>query len=350
MKNPLSRRTRTAAPSEEKDLIDSRHSEWPADEQEAADRANVYRDRDPYPGQKAALLGSDDFLDYARVTGMIFPCDAFDKVRKEPDPERVKPASYEVRPGEKFFRYDDNGELVVTDLRDDRDGIIHLPPNSITFVSTNEVFRLPNYIAMRFNLRIQHVHRGILLGTGPMVDPGFGKRILIPLHNLTDESYYISTMEGLIWVEFTKTSWTKPQPRLSNQHNVNLPSTTEKELREFLFHANQGRPIRSSIPKAVVEAQSAAARADTRVEQLVQQLRAFGLIGIIALILTLAGVLVPILGLVQDTASIVQEARRDNDEVKQEMKRIEAELKTLMLESERARQVDPRATEQSRGR
>ena len=58
--------------------------------------------------------------------------------------------------------------------------------------------RLPNYIAVQFNLRITHVHRGLLLGTGPLVDPGFHGKILIPLHNLTSEKYIIRADEGLI--------------------------------------------------------------------------------------------------------------------------------------------------------
>jgi deoxycytidine triphosphate deaminase len=323
-------------------LLAQEHREWPASEEEAVARANLYKDHDPYPKKKAALLGSDDFLDYARVTGMIYPCDAFDKPNKVADPERIKPASYEVRPGEKFFRYDNDGNLIAIDLSEDKDCYIHLPPNSITFVSTNETIRLPNYIAMRFNLRIQHVHRGILLGTGPMVDPGYGRRILIPLHNLTDDDYYIPTTRGLIWVEFTKTSWTKPGSTPTNQHNVYLPSTTEKELREFLIHANQGRPIRSSIPRAVVEATAAASAADHRAKQLEQQIRAFGIIGLIALILTLAGVMIPILSLVQDTGSLLEQTRRDNEPLKTELRRLDSEVKALRDARERQRR--PSAT------
>ena len=50
------------------------------------------------------------------------------------------------------------------------------------------------------------MHRGLLLGTGPLVDPGFHGRLLIPLHNLTSDEYTIRGDEGLIWMEFTKTS------------------------------------------------------------------------------------------------------------------------------------------------
>ena len=69
-----------------------------------------------------------------------------------------------------------------------------------------EKLLLPEYIAARFNLHIRHVHKGILLGTGPLVDPGFFGNLLIPLHNLTNNDYEFVGGEGLIWVEFTKLS------------------------------------------------------------------------------------------------------------------------------------------------
>jgi hypothetical protein len=82
-----------------------------------------------------------------------------------------------------------------------------LPANPITFVQVEPEFRLPNYIALRFNLRITHVHRGLLLGTGPLVDPGFRGKLLIPMHNLTASDYELATKEALIWIEFTKTTY-----------------------------------------------------------------------------------------------------------------------------------------------
>lgn len=316
-------------------LLSQAHRNWPADEQDAVDRANLYRNHDPYPRRKAALLGSDDFIAYARAAGMIYPFAGFNKAANKPDPERVKPAAYEIRPGGKFFRYDEKNNLVAMDLDDPKNNLIHLPPNSISFVSTDECFRLPNYIAMRFNLRIQHVHRGILLGTGPMVDPGFGKQILIPLHNLTDDDYYIPTNKGLIWVEFTKTSWKQSSTGTSGySHNVQLPASTEKELRDFLVHANQGRPIRSSIPKAILEAQTTVAESDARQKRLEGQIRSFGLVGLLALILTLAGIFIPMLGLIQDTAGVVDKLRIDNAEMKGEIVNLQNELRSRSTLSE----------------
>jgi hypothetical protein len=74
------------------------------------------------------------------------------------------------------------------------------------FVESDLDFRIPDFIALRFNLQIQHVHRGLLLGTGPLVDPGFWGKLCIPIHNLTDRDYFIPKDQGLIWIEFTKTS------------------------------------------------------------------------------------------------------------------------------------------------
>ena len=46
-----------------------------------------------------------------------------------------------------------------------------LKPNSLTFVTTIEKFNLPKDIIARFNLKSKWVHQGLLLGTGPIVDP-----------------------------------------------------------------------------------------------------------------------------------------------------------------------------------
>jgi hypothetical protein len=116
---------------------------------------------------------------------------------------------------------------------------------------------LPNYIALRFNLRITHVHRGLLLGTGPLVDPGFQGRLLIPVHNLTDSDYPMDTNMALIWIEFTKTTFGLALPAGIGsmkegfygfpEHNFNL------KPENYLNKANSGNPIRSSISGFIAE-------------------------------------------------------------------------------------------------
>ena len=104
---------------------------------------------------------------------------------------------------------------------------ITLHANSITYLWMKEELMLPQYIAARFNLHIRHVHKGILLGTGPLVDPGFFGKLLIPLQNLTNNKYELKGGEGIIWVEFTKISehkfWNRKKWNQTENENRDNP-------------------------------------------------------------------------------------------------------------------------------
>jgi deoxycytidine triphosphate deaminase len=223
---------------------------------EAAARAQKFKQIDPFPQIKPALLSAADIEDYARVTGMLFPF--------YPEPDSLKPASYEARPGRKFVRWDNAGNRIDTEIH--KDGTYELPANSISFVQIEPKIRLPDYIAIRFNLRITHVHRGLLLGTGPLIDPGFSGIPLIPLHNLTSESYRLRGSEGLIWIEFTKTApeivRNADPSYLRRGHFHPLEAhKTDRDINYYFQRANEGRAIRSSIPEAVENAAANAAKA-----------------------------------------------------------------------------------------
>lgn len=215
-------------------------------DEEADARATLFKRLDPFPDIQPALLSAGDIEDYARVTAMLFPF--------YPEPAVLKPASYEVRPGRKFVRWNEFGKRIEIDITEE--GSFELPPNTISFIQIEPKIRLPDYIAIRFNLRITHVHRGLLLGTGPLIDPGFSGVPLIPLHNLTAETFHIRGNEGLIWVEFTKT---RPQIVKTSEpayarRGVFHPlegHKTDKDINYYFYRANDLQPIRSSIPEAI---------------------------------------------------------------------------------------------------
>jgi hypothetical protein len=169
-----------------------------------------------------------------------------------------------------------------------KDGL-QLPQNSITYLLLGTTFRLPNYIAARFNLTIREIHRGILLGTGPLVDPGFEGRLLIPLHNLTDNEYRVDLGEPLVWVEFTKLSfnegWQSMQSAERRADFVPFPRRKidqRKTAEDYLEHAHHRRPITSSVEAIDIRSQ--------RTERVVRDTRRFSVgvaVGVIALIATL---------------------------------------------------------------
>jgi deoxycytidine triphosphate deaminase len=239
---------------------------------EARERYRQTKENDPFPEIAPALLNSAHIEDYMLATAMVFPYQS----------ERRKSASYAMRLGSEIAFWDPDGperELPVRQLRS-RETFV-LPPNSLVYVQTKEVFQLPNYMAVRFNLHIDLVHKGLLLGTGPLVDPGFRGHLMIPLHNMTANTYVLAEDDELIWVEFTKTSL-KPewQERALADPNRLRPSAdferfpkdkSNKRMFDYFERALTPHDLRAgdrpyqfpanAIPKAVADAQRTAGSA-----------------------------------------------------------------------------------------
>ncbi|MER2511716.1 MAG: hypothetical protein ABTQ25_04730 [Nitrosomonas ureae] len=243
------------------------------DEKEAKTRFEEFSSKDPLPDVPPALLNSGDIHDYARITSMVFP---FDK-------NKLKSASYEIDfLGDVYHVNDETGKVEKETLVKGEPFI--LKKNSIVFVFIETKFFLPDYIAIRFNLRITLVHRGLLLGTGPLVDPGFAGRLLIPLHNLTSEDYILHGEDGLIWVEFTKLSphirWDSSARSGADYHpfpanKQNLPAY------EYFKKASNGRPAGSSIPGEVTVIK----RDLEKTYSIVKFIGSVGFVGFIALVI-----------------------------------------------------------------
>lgn len=120
------------------------------------------------------------------------------------------PATYHMRIGGRVLT-SFNGEKEEFELAQEFDSTKNtrrtfvLQPNSLTFITTIEEFKLTRDIIARFNLKSKWVHKGLLLGTGPIVDPEFEGRLLIPLHNFSSKSVRLNYSDKIISVEFTKT-------------------------------------------------------------------------------------------------------------------------------------------------
>ena len=230
----------------------------------AEERFRQWERRDPLPEIPPALLNSADIISYVEKVGILDP------FHPEPERKKLKSASYEVDMlGKVLFWEEEARTDEPTTKTLNRGDEFLLKPLSIAFVEVEPVFRLPYYIALRFNLTITNVYRGLLLGTGPLIDPGFEGKIYVPLHNLTDTEYCLRGGDGLIWMEFTKlsphrewcqhvcTTQTCGRPRQSDLRLFPKEKTNLK-LREYLRKANPNGAVRSSIPGEVHSAQKAA--------------------------------------------------------------------------------------------
>ena len=221
-------------------------------EQDAVAKHEKYYKEDPYPAIVPALLNSADIAAYVKATALIHPFYE----------ERLKGASYDVRIKGPvvYWTFVDSGKVEKKTIQLKKEGdCFDLEPNSIAFVTLEPVFRMPTYLALRFNLKITHIYKGLLLGTGPLVDPGFTGRLSIPLHNLTSNTYRFFCHDELITMEFTKMSqnvewqpkdYTPPHKEQYIENKIDSNRTVDEYITKALKKDRLERVV-SSIPDAV---------------------------------------------------------------------------------------------------
>jgi deoxycytidine triphosphate deaminase len=303
----------------------------PADSREEAERRFArYEFADPFPDILPALLNAEDLVRYVHATGLIYPF--------LEDTDHLKSASYEVPIGGPCTFWDAQGNQYAYNVLPS--GSFRLEPNTIGFVTLSPEFRLPSYLALSFNLRITHIYRGLLLGTGPIVDPGFAGRLSLPLHNLTSNPYEFSGTEGLIWLNVTKIS-SLPKGSNGQPDRPRYYFDTAKrwiDVYGYLDKANPGQPIRSSIPAALetnaqlaerssaaaltsaAEARNAATTAATTATtannqaRFVQRLAIGGAVG---LLISIALMLAATWAIVLQAETAVNAAQKSSDQVQQ---------------------------------
>jgi len=146
--------------------------------------------KDPHPPSRAGLLAAQMIRTYALELGMIEPfCEG-----------NLKPASYAMTLGP-ICQVEGEDRILST-----RDRTLTIPPNAMAFVSMREALRLPHYVAARFNLAINYIYRGLLLGTGPQVDPGFQGVLSCPLYNLSNAPIKLSLGDHIATIDFETTT------------------------------------------------------------------------------------------------------------------------------------------------
>ncbi len=318
-------------------------------EAEADDRFKEFGSQDPFPKIDPSLLNSADIYDYVAQTGMLAPF----------YPWAIKSASYEASLLGPLIWWNEKNEPHYEELKEGE--IFVLKANSVAFVSVEPSLRIPDYIALRFNLHITHVHRGLLLGTGPLVDPGFVGKLVIPLHNLTDRDWPIKGGEGLIWIEFTKLSpnvrWNSSISAEGRQGKYKAFPERKKNLRflEFLEKAARTKPvppIRASIGEFVAKLENVQAVAKSAVAKS-DDTRAFvrqvEVVSLVAIVVAAVLGLPPILSLIQESNAYLNEARSELGVVDRRLDRLERQLQATQKQLESA-QKDESDTRERVGR
>jgi deoxycytidine triphosphate deaminase len=157
--------------------------------------AEEYLWSDPDQGTHGILL-SDRIQFYVEKVGLIEPFCA----------THLAPATYDLSLGLDcwYAQHARDSGRSKREMSEGEDLIME--PNSIVYVTSKEVLKLPFYLAARFNLKLRLLHEGLLVGTGPQVDPGFRGRLSIPLHNVSSQRVALRAGERFAVIEFQKTT------------------------------------------------------------------------------------------------------------------------------------------------
>ncbi len=141
---------------------------------------------------------------------------------------KLRPAAFTLTIGDDYA--DSEGKQKKLS---DEEPSFEMPPNSIVFVSIAETLDLPYYIAARFNLRVDWVYKGVLLGTGPQVEPGFKGKLSCPLYNLTNRSHTIVRGEDFATIDFERTT------NFVNELPENVETNIEKKGKVYSYQSGE---------------------------------------------------------------------------------------------------------------
>jgi hypothetical protein len=158
----------------------------------------------PLPGVfPGAVLVSEEIETYVRDYNLIF-----DRADFLEGKGKLKGASYTMspHPNDAWECRKAGSHRPLTKDYDSRGAFYLVPRNSLVFIRLRQKLRLPFYLIGRHNLKISYVYKGLLLGTGPQVDPGYTGRLYIPLHNFTTNDVRVYIDESFVSIDFVRTT------------------------------------------------------------------------------------------------------------------------------------------------
>ncbi len=308
-----------------------------ASDEEAHKLFEKARHKDPFPDIAPALLNTSDLLDYIAATGMVHPF----RVDPAKPTEVLKPASCALRLlGEVLYWKGpdaENAKEETHELKAEEE--LLLEPNSIVYVTLEPTLRLPDYIAARFNLTIREIYRGILVGTGPLVDPGFVGQIYLPLHNLTCNQYRLIGGEPVAWMEFTKISpnehWVKHDTHGRLAPYVPFPERKQRRrtVHDYLDRASP-TPVMSSISTSIEKAQRSAETSQRSAEASKQAVDKTRFRITLASVVAVATLIVALVAIYLQVVSTVHDANSSNASLTRQVSHLEREVALLKAQQQ----------------
>ena len=144
---------------------------------------------------------------------------------KEFDERQINPASYDARLGKQIFKTKKEEGIIDSSKK----GIISIEIGEFVLLSTFEGFELPNNIAGQIGLRSHYARKGLILLSGPQIDPGFRGILTLGVYNVGPKIVAIPFLEPFCTIEFHKLNVPASEPYEGEYQNQTTIPTKDIE-------------------------------------------------------------------------------------------------------------------------
>lgn len=144
------------------------------------------------------------------------------------DSARVEPASYDIRVGNRAFA-SSSKEIVVLSEK----GVLIIEPGEFAVLESRERVELDRSTAAQLGLRSEYARQGLLMLSGPQIDPGFKGILVVRVVNLAPKRVALPHEAPFLTVQFFRLStpsskaYSGPQ-----QHQTGISAKDIQELTE----------------------------------------------------------------------------------------------------------------------
>jgi dCTP deaminase len=170
------------------------------------------------------MLLSDTKIQEAISTG-LFSLEPFES-------RSLQPASYDLRVGKYAF---------TSSLREKMDvsqkGILRIEPGEFAVVETLETLKFGNQIAAQLGLRSEFARQGLMMLSGPQIDPGFNGVLIVRLINMAPTTIVLTYGTPFLTTQFFDLQYPVSKPYCGpyqNQTGLNARDIQELTQTEGL--------------------------------------------------------------------------------------------------------------------
>ncbi|MGO9095846.1 MAG: dCTP deaminase domain-containing protein [Bryobacteraceae bacterium] len=142
------------------------------------------------------------------------------------DPDRVEPASYDVRIGNRAFA-SSSKDIVNLSER----GVLIIEPGEFAVLESRERIELDRSTAAQLGLRSEYARRGLLMLSGPQIDPGFGGILVVRVVNLAPKRVALPYEAPFLTVQFFRLS--RPSQKAYSGPQQHQTGITAKDIQEL---------------------------------------------------------------------------------------------------------------------